>query len=179
MHTNKDMDTQRQQTNPMAKGVEYTELGIPVTEYSGSRQGEFLLRVYDQMLCTAEINFFKRPVIQTYDNHRNKTGWMAVPTLEDLKNALYESVSIAQDLGLPDKVINMQDLETASYRSDFPRALESFQNLASQMVAMVTSNFNSYKNECRRSAGTTKILDIDHTTELSLDNFFRKYYDGV
>ena len=163
------MDTQEQRSTEMVGGGEYTELGIPLTEGDGVRQGEFLLRVYDQMLNAAETNFFRRPVIQTFDNQGNKTGWLAIPTLEDLKCALYEPGNTPQDLGLPDKVVNMHDIETAAYMSDSPIPLASLQALASQIMAMVTSTFDSYRNECYRSAGTSKIFDVQQAT-------FRSYW---
>ena len=84
-----------------------------------------------------------------------------------------------QDMGLPEKVVNMHDIETAAYMSDSPIPLGSLQALASQIMAMVTSTVDSYRNECYRSAGTSKIFDLDQNTELSLDDFLRKYYEGV
>ena len=69
---------------------EYTELGTPLIESEKSKQGEYLHQVFEQMLTTAESNFFRRPTIASFDNLGREISWLTIPTLEDLKCSLFE-----------------------------------------------------------------------------------------
>jgi hypothetical protein len=120
-----DPNTDEKISGEGTKGKEYTELGIPVSEGDQSKQGEYLDRVYDQMLTTAELNFFRRPVIESFDSLGHKVSWVTIPTLEDLKCSLYEPSGLIPDLG-PEKVITLQDIETAACISDYYQNTDDF-----------------------------------------------------
>jgi hypothetical protein len=81
------------------KSKSIPSLGYLLLKHDGAKQVEFLHQVYDQMMNTAETNFFRRPVIQSCDNLGRKIAWLAIPTLEDLKYALYEPGDLILDLG--------------------------------------------------------------------------------
>ena len=155
-----------------------TEMGIPVIEGEGSKQGAFLSGVYEQMLDNAESNFFRRPILESFDDLGHKITWLAIPTLEDLKCALYEAGDLVLDVG-PEKVFTMQDIETAAYVSDCSYQMRFVPILASNVMEMVNITLNNFNDECLHSGGTTKIFDVDRHAELSPDDLFRKYYIGV
>jgi hypothetical protein len=172
------MDTQEQHSSKVVGRIQYSELGIPVSQVNGSRKEEYLLRVYDQMLTTAETNFFRRPIIQSFDSLGRKLSWLAIPTLEDLKYALFEADGSIMDLG-SEKVFTMQDIETIAYLSDYSSQLKFMSALASNVMKIVPNTIDNFKKECFSSGGTAKILDVNRDSELSLDEFFNKYYEGV
>jgi hypothetical protein len=116
--------------------------------------------------------------MQSCDNLGRKIAWLAIPTLEDLKCALYEPGDLILDLG-PEKVFTMQDIETAAYMSDCSGQFRFVPTLASLVMEHVSITLNNFKNECTRSGGTTRLFDIDGRTELTVDGFFKKYYEGV
>ena len=76
-------------------------------------------------------------------------------------------------------MFTMQDIETAAYISDYAHQFKFVPNLASLMTKIVSNTINSFMNQCTRSAGTTKFFDVDRRSELSVDGFFKKYYEGV
>jgi hypothetical protein len=155
-----------------------TEMGIPVIEGEGSKQGAFLSRVYEQMRDNAESNFFRRPILESFDNLGHAITWLAIPTLEDLKCALYEAGDLVLDGG-SEKVFTMQDIETIAYVSDCSYQFRFVPALASNIMEMVNITLNNYKDECLHSGGTTKIFDVDRRAELSQDELFKKYYQGA
>jgi len=102
------------------------------------------------VLTSSASNFFRRPVIQSLDNLGHKISWLAIPTLEDLKCALYEAGDQILNLG-PQKVFTMQDIETAAYMSDCSYQFRFVPRLASMVMEMVSKELENFKNACTSS----------------------------
>lgn len=157
---------------------EYTEKGTPVIEWDGSKQEQYLGRVYEQMLDNAESNFFRRPILESFDNSGHRVSWLAIPTLEDLKYALYEASDSILDIG-PEKVYSIRDIETAAYVSDCSYQFRFVPTLASLIRKMLSNTIVNFQSECSRSGGTTKMFEVNRSADLTVDEFFKKYYEGL
>ena len=55
-----------------------------------------------------------RPCIRSYDAANHQISYMAIPTLEDLKQTLFPAGDLIIELGYPFKVTTKGDIETGS-----------------------------------------------------------------
>jgi hypothetical protein len=131
--------------------------------------------ICDKMFTSAESNFHNRPRVHSFDKIGRSISFLAIPTLEDLKLVLFE----ANDHGYPIKVTTMGDIESVAYIAGLPGSLGSpdlIPDLVSLMTRMISEHIQNFCEECNNNAGTTKILDADGSTELSLNAFLKKYF---
>jgi 5-methylcytosine-specific restriction endonuclease McrA len=74
----------------------------------------------------------------------------------------------------------MGDIESNAYLAGLPPgSLGSpalIPDLVSLMTRMISEHIQNFCEECNNNAGTTKILDADSRTELSLRALLRKYF---
>ena len=137
-------------------------------------------RIYDKMLTSAEINIRNRPCISSFDNLGRPVSFLAIPTLEDLKLVLFEAGNLANDHGYPTRVTTMGDIESVAFLVRSPPGTigspDLIPDLVSQITRIISQDIQNFSKECNSNAGTTKILDADGLTELSLDTLLRKYF---
>jgi len=142
----------------------------------------FLLKVFDKMLTSAEINIGNRPRIQSFDGMGRPVSFLSIPTLRDLQDLLLERVepedpSEKRRRNL--KVITMQDIESETYLTYPDPSLEGVRKnlpiVVDNLRRMFSSLVRNFIDECIMHGGTTKIFDIDGR-EISPDDLLEKYY---
>jgi len=137
-------------------------------------------RICDNIFTSAEMNFHNRPRVHSFDRLGRSISSLAIPTLEDLKLVLFQAGILANDHGYPIKVTTMGDIESVAYIAGSPPGSVGspalIPDLVSLMTRMISEHIQNFCKECNNSAGTTKILDADGLTELSLDTLLRKYF---
>ena len=72
------------------------------------------------VLTSAEINIRNRPCISSFDNLNRPVSFLVIPTLEDLKDTMFEPTDPAQEVGYPLKVTTNEDIESELF---WPNAL--------------------------------------------------------
>lgn len=136
--------------------------------------------ICDKMFTSAETNFHNRPRVHSYDHLGRSISFLAIPTLEDLKLVLFEAGNLANDHGYPIKVTTMGDIESVAFLVRSPPGTigspDLIPALVSQITRIISQDIQNFTKECNSNAGTTKILDADGLTELSLDTLLRKYF---
>jgi hypothetical protein len=141
---------------------------------------KYLGKIFDEMLTSAEVNITNRPFIQSSDSHGTKISLLVIPTLEDLMSVLFVAGNLVEDYGYPSKVTTVEDIVTAAFLAgEYVLAShDRVSGLARHVSRMLSYRLDLFKSECNHSAGTTKILDADGHTKLSLEGLFKKYFPG-
>ncbi len=109
----------------------------------------------------------------------HQISYMAIPTLEDLKQTLFPAGNLIIELGYPFKVTTKGDIETAAFLAEYPRGAVGHYSMITLIISsatkMVTRQIHSFTDACTSQGGTTKIFDANGT-ELSPEGLLKKYY---
>jgi hypothetical protein len=130
------------------------------------------------MLTSAKIHICNRPMIRSYDARGHPISFSVIPTLEDMRDLLFEPGDLAQNI--ENRVATMQDIDLAACLAGAPQqVIRKVPYVGSNIAIMVSIIIHNPMNECIHSGGTTEIFDSDGSTELSLDSLSEKYFREV
>jgi hypothetical protein len=100
--------------------------------------------IYDKMLEYAKINIRNRPCISSFNNCNDPISFLVIPTLEDLKSALFEPGDLVQEVGYPLKVTTKDDMESAAFLTHSPPGTLSHHGMIPTVVSRITGMATEY-----------------------------------